>query len=74
MKIVAKAAFQTVRVKKGFSINGLAKEMQVNASVVFHMEKGGGVRPGTAKKACVALGESFELLFLIKDDRENKQE
>lgn len=72
MKIVAKEAFQTVRVKKGFSINGLAREMRVNASVVFHMEKGGSVRPGTAKKACSALGENFELLFIIKDGGKNR--
>lgn len=68
MKITAREDFSKARIKKGFSINGLAAAMEVNASVVFYLEKGRGIRPQTAKKACTALGEPFEALFVIKDE------
>lgn len=67
MKIKAKEGFAAMRIKKGFSINGLAKAMGVNASVAHCMEKGRSVHPSTAKKACTALGETFETLFVIEE-------
>lgn len=67
MKIKAKETFTDIRIKKGYSITGLAKAMKVNASVVFKMEKGGGIRPSTAQKACEALNEDFDTLFIIED-------
>lgn len=67
MKIKAREEFPAIRIKKGFSINGLARAMGVNASVVFGMEKGSSVYPSTSKKACTALGEPFETLFIIEE-------
>lgn len=67
MVIKAKKSFALCRVKKGYSITELAKKMKVNPSVVFHMEKGNGVRPATAQKACKVLKEPFETLFIIED-------
>lgn len=64
----AKSDFPIIRIKHGYSINELAREMGVNPSVVFHLEKGHGLRPATAKKAVEALGEPFEKLFDIIDD------
>lgn len=54
MKIRARETFTDIRIRKGYSITGLAKAMKVNASVVFNMEKGRGVRPATARKASEA--------------------
>ena len=68
MKIKARENFTDIRIRKGFSITGLAKAMKVNASVVFNMEKGRrGVRPATARKVCEALNEDFDTLFIIED-------
>ena len=65
MKIKAREAFTDIRIKKGYSLTGLAKVMKVNPSVIFKMEKGGGIRPATAQKACEALSEDFDTLFII---------
>ena len=67
MTIRAKEDFNLTRIKKGFSITGLAKAMKVNPSVAFMVEKGRAIRPATAKKACDALQMSFEDLFIIED-------
>lgn len=67
MKIKAREAFTNIRIKKGYSLTGLAKAMKVNPSVVYKMEQGGGVRPVTAQKACEALNEDFDTLFIIED-------
>lgn len=67
MQVKAKENFKTIRVTKGYSIQGLARVMGVNASVVFHIEKGNAIRPETAKKACIALEEAFDTLFIIRD-------
>lgn len=67
MKIKAKKSFAKLRVKKGLSINQLAKLMEVNQSVVSKMERGLTIRPATARKACIALNESFETLFVIEE-------
>lgn len=67
MQIKSRENFSSIRIKKGFSITGLAKVMKVNPSVVFKMEKGNEVRPATAKKACIALKEEFETLFIIEN-------
>ena len=67
MKIKARTDFSEMRIKKGYSITGLAQVMKVNPSVVFHMERGNSVRPATAKKACEALNEPFENLFIIEN-------
>lgn len=73
MKIQARETFTDIRVRKGYSITGLAKAMEVNPSVVFHMEKGNSVRPATAKKVCDALNESFDTLFImIEGGKENE--
>ena len=67
MKIKAKKEFKKIRVVKGYSIQALARAMNVNASVVFSIEHGNAVRPATAKKACIALEEAFETLFIITE-------
>lgn len=67
MVIKAKQTFTERRIKKGYSITGLAERMQVNPSVVFNMEHGKNVRPATAQKACKALNDSFDSLFIIED-------
>lgn len=67
MKIRARETFTDIRIRKGYSITGLAKAMKVNPSVVFNLEKGGGVRPATARKASEALNEDFDTLFIIED-------
>lgn len=67
MTIRAREDFNLTRIKKGFSITGLAKAMKVNPSVAFMVEKGHSIRPATAKKACDALQLSFEDLFIIED-------
>ena len=67
MKVIAKKEFSIIRIKKGFSLTQLAEQMEVNPSVVSKMEKQQPVRPATAKKACEALNESFETLFIIRD-------
>lgn len=67
MTIRAKANFSLTRIKKGFSITGLAKKMKVNPSVALALERGRSIRPATAKKACDALQMSFEDLFTIED-------
>lgn len=67
MVIKAKETFAECRIKKGYSITGLAERMQVNPSVVFNMEHGKNVRPATAQKACKALNDSFDSLFIIGD-------
>lgn len=67
MKIKARETFTDIRVRKGYSITGLAKAMKANPSVVFKMERSGGVRPATARKACEALNEDFDTLFIIED-------
>jgi transcriptional regulator with XRE-family HTH domain len=66
MEIIAKENFMYIRVIKGFSIQGLARKMNVNASSVLNIEKGKPIRPETAKKACAALEEEFEQLFRIE--------
>lgn len=72
MKIQARAAFTTTRIHKGLSSTGLAEAMKVSTSVVHGIEHGRNVRPATAKKACEALNEPFEALFIIKEDEENE--
>lgn len=67
MKIKAREAFTDIRIKQGFSITGLAKTMNVNPSVVYKMEQGGGIRPSTAQKVCEALNKDFDTLFIIED-------
>ena len=67
MKIRANGDFRKIRVVKGYSIQGLARAMNVNASVVFSIEHGNAVRPETAKKACSELEEAFETLFIITE-------
>ena len=67
MKIKAREAFTDIRIRKGYSITGLAKAMNVNPSVVYKMEHEGGVRPATAQKACESLNEDFDTLFIIED-------
>lgn len=67
MKIKARETFTDIRIRKGYSITGLAKAMKTNASVVFNLEKGGGIRPATARKASEALNEDFDTLFIIRD-------
>lgn len=67
MTIKAKEDFSLTRIKKGFSITGLAKKMKVNPSVALALERGRSIRPATAKKACDALQMSFEDLFTIED-------
>lgn len=68
MKIKAKETFTSIRVHKGYSINGLARVMEVHPSVVWSIEKGNGLRPTTAKKACLVLGKEFDELFIIEND------
>ena len=70
MRITAKETFKRVRAIKGYSIQGLAREMDVNASVVFNIEKGKPIRPETAKKVCEALEEEFDQLFIITESEE----
>ena len=70
MKITAKESFKHIRVIKGYSIQGLARAMDVNASSVFNIEKGKPIRPETAKKACEALEEDFDQLFIITEREE----
>lgn len=67
MTIRAREDFSLTRIKKGFSITGLAKTMKVNPSVAFMVEKGHSIRPATAKKACDALQMKFEDLFIIEN-------
>ena len=67
MKIKANENFKNIRVLNGYSIQGLAREMKVNASVVFKIEQGKNIRPATAKKACEALEEPFNRLFIIEE-------
>lgn len=67
MKVKANENFKNIRILKGFSIQGLARAMNVNASVVFKIEKGKYLRPATAKKACEALEEPFNRLFIIEE-------
>ena len=64
-QVRAREDFSTIRIRHGFSVNGLAAGMKVKPSVVYSIEKGNGVRPATAKKAVEALGEPFENLFDI---------
>ena len=68
MRITAKENFKRIRIIKGYSIQGLARKMDVNASVVFNIEKDKPIRPETAKKACEALEEEFDQLFIIKSE------
>lgn len=67
MKLIAKNELMTIRVKKGLSLTQLAKLMEVNVSVVFKMERQQPIRPATAQKACKALGEPFDNLFVIEN-------
>lgn len=67
MKLIAQKEFQAIRIQKGLSLSELAKQMEVNVSVVSKMEKRRPVRPATARKACVALNEAFETLFTIEN-------
>ncbi len=67
-QVRAREDFPIIRIKKGFSLNELARRMGANPSVVYSIEKGNGVRPATAKKAVEALGEPFENLFNIIDN------
>ena len=67
MQIKAKKTFKEVRVKKGYSLTALAEAMNVSTSVVFNIESHKNVRPATARKACVALNEAFETLFIIEN-------
>lgn len=41
---------KTARLNAGFSIKGLARELDVNEHSIRSLEKGGNVRPDTAKK------------------------
>jgi DNA-binding XRE family transcriptional regulator len=68
LKIKAKGAFMTLRIRKGFTITSLAMQMKVNPSVVFRIEKGNYVRPTTAYKACIILEEEFDTLFIIENE------
>ena len=74
MIVKAKKTFALCRIKKGYSITRLAEEMQVNPSVVSKMEKQQPVRPATARKACIALNESFEILFTIENQEVKEHE
>ncbi len=66
-QVRAREDFPIIRIKRGYSLNELARRMGANPSVVYSIEKGKGVRPATAKKACDALQMSFEDLFIIED-------
>ncbi len=66
-QVRAREDFPIIRIKHGYSINELARRMEVNPSVVYSIEKRNGVRPATAKKACDALQLNFEDLFIIED-------
>ncbi len=66
-QVRAREDFPIIRIKHGYSINELARRMEVNPSVVYSLEKRYGVRPATAKKACDALQLNFEDLFIIED-------
>lgn len=70
MQIKAKEAFSAIRIKKGFSITGLAHKMGVNPSVVSSIEKGNNIRPETAKKAYTALATNFDDIFCIQNEEE----
>jgi len=65
-QVRAREDFPIIRIKKGFSLNELARRMGANPSVVYSIEKGNGVRPATAKKVCDALQMGFEDLFVIE--------
>lgn len=67
MKIKANEHFKSIRILNGYSIQGLARAMKVNASVITRIEQGKHLRPATAKKACEALEEPFNRLFIIEE-------
>ena len=73
MKLTAKPIFTTIRVKKGYSINGLARDMGVNPATIVHLERQRPVRPMTARKACLCLGEDMEVLFDINNSNDDNK-
>ncbi len=68
MRIVVTKDFVKIRISKGLSLTELANRMHVSSSVVYNMEQFNNVRPATAQKACKALGEPFNNLFIIVED------
>lgn len=66
MKIIAKQIFREYRLKRGFSIQSLAKEAGASYRTVYRLETGHSVYPQTAKKICLALKCKFDDAFQIK--------
>lgn len=56
----------SLRIKKGLSLNQLARSTKLNSGVISRIESGAvSPRPETAKKICEALGVEFDTIFSI---------
>ncbi len=60
------------RIKTGLSKSDLARNAEMNHSVICRVENGGSISPKSAKAICEALGEEFETLFEIEPRKGNE--
>lgn len=68
MFIIAKNELREYRIKAGYSVEGLAKAMGINAATVSYIEnKKRHPSPAYAQKICQALQKSFDEIFEIID-------
>lgn len=64
--VAKKDVFTKTRVKKGLSLNTIAKIANLHYTTINRIENGKtNVSPETAKKVCDALGLEFDELFNI---------
>lgn len=71
MKIYLKVDnLEILRIKKGYTKEGLAKEFGVGRTAYEKWYKGGPIRPTNAKKATEALGVTFDEIFEIREKGE----
>jgi transcriptional regulator with XRE-family HTH domain len=68
MYIVAKKTLRENRIKAGFSIEDLAKEIGMNAATVSYVENNKRhPSPASAQKICKGLQKSFDEIFEVRE-------
>ena len=66
IKVKEKNILTSLRIRKGLSMNELAKKADLNVAVISRIENELSIpRPKTALKICDALGVGFDEIFEI---------
>lgn len=73
MFIIAKKELREYRIKAGYSVEGLAKAIGINAATVSYIEnKKRHPSPAYAQKICQALQKSFDEVFEIVNEQQKE--